>query len=122
RGEDGDPEVAVLGLAGRQRDRADVDREGAARVVAAPAREAVGLAADVERCLGGAAERPVVDAARRADAGRAGRAGRRLCGPRQRGRERGQECEATHHDPPFASDTWASSAFRTLPTCWLTIG
>ena len=42
--------------------------------------------------------------------------------PRPATREHGDECEAAHHALTFAWSTWPSSAFSTLPTCWLTIG
>ena len=101
-GEHRDPEIRVFRRSGRKRDRADVDREEAARDRAGAALEEVGLAAHLQGRVRRAAEGPVGDASGRVDTGGADhRAGRRL----GRQRERCQDgCE--EGDPhPFASFT-----------------
>src|SRR5262249_22436468 len=105
---------------GRKRDRADVDREGVRRAVAAAAGEVISVAAEVDGGVGLAAEGAVGDAAGRADPGGAALPGGRLRREGKRGQRRCDECVS--HAARFASITCASSASSTLLTCWLTIG
>src|SRR5581483_3308193 len=122
--EDRDPEVVVLRLARRQRDRADVDGEDRAVDLAAPALEGQRLPADLEGRVRRPAEGPVRDAARAVRA-RGARLAR--CRVTRREKRRHGGGSGGQSDPKgcphlLASCICASSAVRTCWTCWLTIG